>query len=100
MRSTFLSIVISLLSIVGFANEVPFGTKMILVKMNGKGISGTNFYLTMDQEKLSIFGKSGCNSFNISFQVKSNKTCIKTGQGRSEERRVGKECRSRWSPYN
>jgi len=24
----------------------------------------------------------------------------KTGQSRSEERRVGKECRSRWSPYH
>ena len=23
-----------------------------------------------------------------------------TGQARSEERRVGKECRSRWSPYH
>ena len=23
-----------------------------------------------------------------------------TGTGRSEERRVGKECRSRWSPYH
>ena len=23
-----------------------------------------------------------------------------SGQGRSEERRVGKECRSRWSPYH
>src|SRR2546430_3838994 len=25
---------------------------------------------------------------------------IGVGQGRSEERRVGKECRSRWSPYH
>ena len=25
---------------------------------------------------------------------------IETIQGRSEERRVGKECRSRWSPYH
>ena len=25
---------------------------------------------------------------------------ILTGLGRSEERRVGKECRSRWSPYH
>ncbi len=25
---------------------------------------------------------------------------IRTSQGRSEERRVGKECRSRWSPYH
>ena len=25
---------------------------------------------------------------------------LKKGQNRSEERRVGKECRSRWSPYH
>ena len=31
---------------------------------------------------------SGCASMN------------NTGKGRSEERRVGKECRSRWSPYH
>ena len=26
--------------------------------------------------------------------------CGTTGESRSEERRVGKECRSRWSPYH
>ena len=26
--------------------------------------------------------------------------CVKRGRTRSEERRVGKECRSRWSPYH
>ena len=25
---------------------------------------------------------------------------LKYGENRSEERRVGKECRSRWSPYH
>ena len=25
---------------------------------------------------------------------------LRTGSNRSEERRVGKECRSRWSPYH
>src|SRR3712207_9586481 len=25
---------------------------------------------------------------------------LRSGRGRSEERRVGKECRSRWSPYH
>ena len=31
----------------------------------------------------------------------STKTpCAQYGQIRSEERRVGKECRSRWSPYH
>ena len=26
--------------------------------------------------------------------------CLRTADYRSEERRVGKECRSRWSPYH
>ena len=28
------------------------------------------------------------------------KICQEYGDARSEERRVGKECRSRWSPYH
>ena len=30
----------------------------------------------------------------------STEKAVKTGKARSEERRVGKECRSRWSPYH
>ena len=30
----------------------------------------------------------------------SEQTISVTGSARSEERRVGKECRSRWSPYH
>src|SRR5256886_15641100 len=30
----------------------------------------------------------------------STDSWITPGRGRSEERRVGKECRSRWSPYH
>ena len=29
-----------------------------------------------------------------------NSCVIEEGSSRSEERRVGKECRSRWSPYH
>ena len=33
--------------------------------------------------------------------IKHTKVCItEVPEGRSEERRVGKECRSRWSPYH
>ena len=32
--------------------------------------------------------------------IKTAPTKADTIQGRSEERRVGKECRSRWSPYH
>ena len=35
------------------------------------------------------------NAYNLSFAV-----LLLTGAARSEERRVGKECRSRWSPYH
>ena len=28
------------------------------------------------------------------------KNCVRSHLSRSEERRVGKECRSRWSPYH
>ena len=35
------------------------------------------------------------------FFMKSTPTDMRKGyEGRSEERRVGKECRSRWSPYH
>src|SRR3712207_9280968 len=32
--------------------------------------------------------------------LKTNKKLVFLGSSRSEERRVGKECRSRWSPYH
>ena len=33
-------------------------------------------------------------------EVPRDENLIKGAQARSEERRVGKECRSRWSPYH
>ena len=36
--------------------------------------------------------------YNFSYDKNSNRT--EAVDGRSEERRVGKECRSRWSPYH
>ena len=33
-------------------------------------------------------------------EPKKNDVIADLGTGRSEERRVGKECRSRWSPYH
>ena len=41
---------------------------------------------------------------NVSLDIKTNKITAFIGPSgcgkRSEERRVGKECRSRWSPYH
>ena len=38
---------------------------------------------------------SGSENYITSFSLK-----LQDGKTRSEERRVGKECRSRWSPYH
>ena len=40
--------------------------------------------------------ESGCNTMTASWGGLG----VLWGKNRSEERRVGKECRSRWSPYH
>ena len=37
---------------------------------------------------------------NLSLSIEENAVTAVLGESRSEERRVGKECRSRWSPYH
>ena len=51
-------------------------------------LSGVSFSLEQG-DYLCIVGENG-----------SGKTTLMKGRSRSEERRVGKECRSRWSPYH
>ena len=46
-----------------------------------------------DFEKISFIFRGHVTLIEGSVEVKSSKN-------RSEERRVGKECRSRWSPYH
>ena len=46
------------------------------------------------------FGKQFLEEFKAQNERKANIDRILWGYTRSEERRVGKECRSRWSPYH
>ena len=46
-----------------------------------------------------LFQVTGEDYNNIKI-LKSNSYLVNIGNNRSEERRVGKECRSRWSPYH
>ena len=43
---------------------------------------------------------SAIQSLTIPHLLTTDKDIIAQAQTRSEERRVGKECRSRWSPYH
>ena len=68
------------------------------------GLMGCNIYLQYENDKLTK------EKDNVKEEVSDNTTnakevyydCsfTKTYRVRSEERRVGKECRSRWSPYH
>ena len=48
------------------------------------------------QDKIVIHGARAHNLKNIDVEIPRDKLVVV----RSEERRVGKECRSRWSPYH
>ena len=55
-----------------------------------KALDGVDFEVA-EREFVSIIGKSGSGKSTLLHMI---------GGLRSEERRVGKECRSRWSPYH
>ena len=46
---------------------------------------------------LAIAVMFGCSIYTSAITTYAEEAC---GETRSEERRVGKECRSRWSPYH
>ena len=64
----------------------------------------------MPKPKIHLIDDSAPNAFATGRDPKHAAVCVTTGlrqlldkselEGRSEERRVGKECRSRWSPYH
>ena len=53
----------------------------------------------MGKEKIILTGDRPTGRLHIGHYVGSLKRRVDL-QDRSEERRVGKECRSRWSPYH
>ena len=54
--------------------------------------NGLSVYIWEDESKSDVFGLVGVRAGSINDPEEYT--------GRSEERRVGKECRSRWSPYH
>ena len=58
------------------------------------------FYKTNDGRKERWLSVQLNNNDLVDFENAIKKSKYKCGEYRSEERRVGKECRSRWSPYH
>src|SRR2546430_8904571 len=68
------------------------------------GVVGTDFFMEYANGTMNVIAFEGlvkvCNLAGVCVLVKAGQmTSVRSGD-RSEERRVGKECRSRWSPYH
>ena len=74
--------------------ELEQANNLIYHKRTRKPYTGScvSYYDNQQMERMASFilGKEHGTSYSY----------YKNGQVRSEERRVGKECRSRWSPYH
>src|SRR5258708_11911401 len=61
------------------------------VRLDRLSTTGTNRQVSVAYDAFSANGRDGIRAYQ------ATQLCI---DSRSEERRVGKECRSRWSPYH
>lgn len=63
-------------------NESGFwGRKMVLTQMNGNTIAPSKVFVTFDPKTKTIFGKSGCNSFRMSYKEDPSGVKIESKQG-------------------
>ena len=86
----------------GFKHVVPIPTEEELDKFYTKQFYSKEKpqYFERSEEDLEWWNETYKNYYKIfdKYIIKKKKRLLEIG--RSEERRVGKECRSRWSPYH
>src|SRR5256886_7383619 len=70
------------------------------VRYDGVGVSGSALLDLLPGLRLAAFARSDNRLRARLGDVVTTQTDLPNTVGRSEERRVGKECRSRWSPYH
>ena len=91
----FLLPILIILAIIIVDQITKYMTVSMLMPINSVEIIKNFFSLTYVENRGAAFGTMmGGRWFFVALTV------IVVVAGRSEERRVGKECRSRWSPYH
>src|SRR6266487_6033106 len=89
--------------------QVGFHRKIREPTINRPGLALSGFYTYFAEKRVQVLGAaehSYLKSLTARVRVRRFRAlcerkipCLVMSRGRSEERRVGKECRCRWSPY-
>ena len=93
----FIMMLGGLLKVIGKTGALEAGIKALVQKLKGREILLIPILMFI----FSICGTTyGMLEETVGFYALLAATMMAAGMDRSEERRVGKECRSRWSPYH
>ena len=75
--------------------KIRVGDTVVVIAGKDKGKTGEVLQVLAKEERVIVEGVN-----MVTKHVKPSQADPEGGIVRSEERRVGKECRSRWSPYH
>ena len=83
-------------------NKIFLSSALLVVAVLGVTLGVTSFQANRTADAAIHRGLLGTRHAVESFLAARTRTVgvVSAASGRSEERRVGKECRSRWSPYH
>src|SRR3989442_15706809 len=82
------------MKVTGTVSEYKFRNPHVYMNVQVKKADGSTAAIEVEAGAASVLSPLGFNKDSVTVGD------VVTIVGRSEERRVGKECRSRWSPYH
>src|SRR6266540_6245556 len=87
--------------LVVLAGEAGLGRRITIPRIQKPGLALAGYVRQLHPERVQVLGATEI-SYLQTLSDDEARASVKTfcGLNRSEERRVGKECRSRWSPYH
>ena len=86
--------------VVGMSGGVDSSVAACLLKEQGYDVIGVTMQIWQEEDSCTVEENGGCCGLSAVEDARRVAWTLGIPYYRSEERRVGKECRSRWSPYH